>query len=104
VDLSTSSGQDVIKEIRNLKNVADGIEMDIDSQDIIPRVLPNYFKWIHQSVCFSCVLDIFQESGYSKFETSPKVSFLLIFIDHDVVRLRWSQFVLDWSTTKALHH
>ena len=37
-----------LEEIRNLKNAADDIEMDINSHDIIPRVLPNYFKWISQ--------------------------------------------------------
>lgn len=37
-----------IEEIRSLKIAAREIEMDINSHDVVPRVLPNYAKWIPQ--------------------------------------------------------
>ncbi|ONK63137.1 uncharacterized protein A4U43_C07F11790 [Asparagus officinalis] len=37
-----------LEEIRNLKKVANEIEMGIHSHDFTPRVLPHYYKWIHQ--------------------------------------------------------
>ena len=37
-----------LDEIKSLKKEARGIEMDIHSHEIVPRVLPHYFKWMHQ--------------------------------------------------------
>ncbi|XP_020275366.1 cytochrome P450 709B2-like [Asparagus officinalis] len=37
-----------LEEIRSLKKAARDTEMDVHSHDIIPRVLPHYFKWMNQ--------------------------------------------------------
>lgn len=37
-----------IEEIRSLKKAATDVEMDLNCHNIVPRVLPNYFKWIPQ--------------------------------------------------------
>lgn len=37
-----------LEEIRSLNKAAKDIDMDICSHDIVPRVIPDYFKWIPQ--------------------------------------------------------
>ncbi|KAJ6807786.1 cytochrome P450 709B2-like [Iris pallida] len=37
-----------IQDIRSMTKAAKEIEMDVDSHDIVPRVLPHYTKWISQ--------------------------------------------------------
>lgn len=54
-----------LEEIRILKKEAREIELDIGSHDIVPKVLPHYYKWMHEYGMFSAELEKLWNLGIS---------------------------------------